>query len=131
LLAYFPAGVGAPDSGQAQTKMRHRGAGFSYRESAAIVQAMKATIDSAGRLLIPKAIRRATGLTPNMVLEVRSRDGVIEIEPAPSPVVLERQGRLLIAAPARPTATLTSEMVEQTRRRVRRGEATEPETSEA
>ncbi len=92
---------------------------------------MKATIDSAGRLLIPKAIRRATGLTPNMVLEVRSRDGVIEIEPAPSPVVLEPKGRLLIAAPARPAATLSSEMVEQTRRRVRRGEATEPETSEA
>jgi AbrB family looped-hinge helix DNA binding protein len=63
---------------------------------------MKSTIDSAGRLVIPKAIRRAVGLTPNMALEVRCHDGVIEIEPAPSPVVFERQGRFVIAAPVSP-----------------------------
>ena len=32
-------------------------------------------------------------------LEVRWRDGVIEIEPRPIPVTLERLGRLLVARP--------------------------------
>jgi AbrB family looped-hinge helix DNA binding protein len=92
---------------------------------------MKSTIDSAGRLVIPKAIRRAAGLTPNMALDVRCHEGVIEIEPAPSPVVLERRGRFVIATPARPAGKLTSETVERTRRRVRRGETPEPEIGES
>lgn len=47
------------------------------------VAAMKTTIDAAGRLAIPKAIREQAGLRPGIELDVRLSDGVVEIEPAP------------------------------------------------
>ena len=40
---------------------------------------MITTMDSAGRLVIPSDIRREAALEPGMPLEVRTRDGVIEI----------------------------------------------------
>jgi AbrB family looped-hinge helix DNA binding protein len=92
----------------------------------AIIPAMNTTIDAAGRLVIPKEIRRAAGLAANMPLELRCRDGVVEIEPAPVPVTLERRGRLLVAVVRRAPGmssvdTLTTGTVERTRRRIRRG----------
>lgn len=44
---------------------------------------MRTTIDASGRLVIPKAVRDAAGVRPGAPLEVRYRDGRIEIEPAP------------------------------------------------
>lgn len=81
---------------------------------------MKTTIDTAGRLVIPKTIRREAGLEPGTSLEVRWRDGRIEIEPEPLPVTLRRKGRLLVAVPKRPVPVLRAETVEQTRRSLRR-----------
>ena len=43
---------------------------------------MKTTIDSAGRVVIPKAVRDDAGLEPGTELEIEFRDGRIEIEPA-------------------------------------------------
>ncbi|HZS92352.1 MAG TPA: AbrB/MazE/SpoVT family DNA-binding domain-containing protein, partial [Chloroflexota bacterium] len=43
---------------------------------------MKTTMDAAGRLVIPREIRRQAGLQPGMPVEVRWHDGRIEIEPA-------------------------------------------------
>jgi AbrB family looped-hinge helix DNA binding protein len=80
---------------------------------------MKTTIDAAGRLVIPKEIRREAGLRPGMPLEVRFRDGRIEIEPEPLPVKLVRKGRLLVAVPCREVEPLTAEMVERTREALR------------
>ncbi len=77
------------------------------------------TMDSAGRLVIPSAIRKEAALEPGMPLEVRSRDGVIEIEPKPLEVRLERRGRLLVAAPTSKIAVLRAAAVERTRRAVR------------
>jgi AbrB family looped-hinge helix DNA binding protein len=82
-------------------------------------QGMKVTIDSAGRVVIPKEIRREAGLAPGMLLDVRCRDGRIEIEAAPFPVKLVRKGRLVVAVPARGVSALTADMVEQTRKKVR------------
>jgi AbrB family looped-hinge helix DNA binding protein len=76
---------------------------------------MKTTMDRAGRLVIPKEIRREARLAPGAPLEVTWRDGRIEIEPAPAPVSLRRRGRLLVAVPVRKTPELTPETVEQTR----------------
>ena len=59
---------------------------------------MKATIDAAGRLVIPKEIRRLAGLEAGAELEIRFRDGVVEIEPVAAPVNLVRDGHLLVAA---------------------------------
>ena len=93
---------------------------------------MTATIDSAGRLVIPMEARRQAGLQPGMPLEVRVREGRIEIEPAPLAVTIKRRGRFRVAVPNAPVPALTHETVEQTRRalrRDRRGERSEEHTS--
>ena len=77
---------------------------------------MVTTMDAAGRLVIPSEIRREAALEPGVPLDVRWRDGVIEIEPQPLPVRLERQGRLLVAIPTRKVARLRTTTVERTRR---------------
>jgi AbrB family looped-hinge helix DNA binding protein len=82
---------------------------------------MKSTIDLSGRLVIPKAIRKVAGLEPGVPLEVRWREGVVEIEPAPLPVKLTKRGRFLVAVPEKPTTSLTNETVKQTRQQVRHG----------
>lgn len=79
---------------------------------------MKTTMDRAGRLVIPKEIRREAKLVPGMPLEVKWREGRIEIEPAPVAVRLERRGRLLVAVPRRKTPALTAEAVEQARSKI-------------
>ena len=81
---------------------------------------MKSTIDSAGRLVIPSAVRREAGLEPGTPVEVRCRDGVVEIEPHPILVKLERRGRLLVAIPQEGSPRLPVETVERTRRALQR-----------
>jgi AbrB family looped-hinge helix DNA binding protein len=82
---------------------------------------MVSTIDSAGRLVIPREARQQAGLLPGMPLEIRVRDGRIEIEPAPLNVRIVKRGRLSVAVPAKPTRALTADAVQQTRRALRRG----------
>ena len=81
---------------------------------------MKTTIDQAGRLVIPKDIRRESGIKPGMPLEVRWKKGSIAITPAPLTVKLERKGRLLVAIPAKDTARLSTDTVERTRKSLRK-----------
>ncbi|HTE85321.1 MAG TPA: AbrB/MazE/SpoVT family DNA-binding domain-containing protein [Dehalococcoidia bacterium] len=81
---------------------------------------MKTTIDSAGRLVIPKEIRRQAGLQAGMQLEVRFDAGRIEIEPATLPVRLERRGRWLVAVQEVDVPPLTNEMVNETLDALRR-----------
>jgi bifunctional DNA-binding transcriptional regulator/antitoxin component of YhaV-PrlF toxin-antitoxin module len=81
---------------------------------------MIVTMDAAGRLVIPREIRREAALEPDMPLEIRWHDGVIEIEPQPLPVTLQRQGRLLVAQPVDRVAPLRAATVERTRRQVAR-----------
>ena len=81
---------------------------------------MKTTIDSAGRIVIPKAIRDAARLTKGMALIIEFRDGKVEIEPEPRPVTLEQRGSLLVAVPEKAGDELTTETVEATRDDVRR-----------
>ena len=81
---------------------------------------MKTTIDAAGRLVIPKDIRQQAGLRAGMPLDVRVREGRIEIEPSPVKVKLEKRGRFLVAVPLEPLPPLTNQIVEETTRKVRR-----------
>lgn len=76
---------------------------------------MKTTIDAAGRLVIPKDIRRKAGLLPGTALTVRWQDGRIEIEPVPVPIALVRKGRFVVAVPPEEGPTITSSAVEETR----------------
>jgi AbrB family looped-hinge helix DNA binding protein len=69
---------------------------------------MKTTIDRAGRVVIPKAIREAVHIRPGADLEIRARDGRIEIEPLPLDVKLVKRGRLTVAIPTKPVPPLTA-----------------------
>ena len=85
-----------------------------------IYMSMKTTIDHAGRLVIPKDIRRESGIKPGMPLEVRWEKGAIAIIPAPLPVKLQRKGRLLVAIPTKHTPRLSADTVERTRKVLRK-----------
>jgi hypothetical protein len=54
-----------------------------------------------------------------MPLEIRLREGRIEIEPASLEIVLKRRGRLIVAVPRETVTPLTSETVEESRLRLR------------
>ena len=58
---------------------------------------MKATIDSAGRLLLPKSLRDALGLTPGSTVDVSPYGGGVQITPGGRTARLERSedGRLV------------------------------------
>ena len=56
---------------------------------------MRATIDKAGRLVIPKALRDSVGLGPGVVEVVAVGTG-IHVEPLASEGLEERGGRLVI-----------------------------------
>ena len=81
-----------------------------------MISAMTITMDSSGRLVIPREIRREAALEPGVPLDVRWRDGVIEIEPQPLPVTLARKGRLLVASPRGRVSPLRTATVERVRR---------------
>lgn len=85
---------------------------------------MKTSIDAAGRLVIPKELRREAKLLPGTELEIRWRQGLIEIEPVPLPVKLKKRGRFLVAMPDQPIEQLTSESVERTRQQLVRDRTT-------
>lgn len=81
---------------------------------------MRTTIDKAGRLVIPKAIRDELGLTPGLAVEIEARDGVIEIEPAAVEFRLVRREGWTAIEPDRELPTMTDEelraLIERQRR---------------
>ena len=85
-----------------------------------MIHTMVTTMDAAGRLVIPSEIRREAAIEPGTPLDVRWRDGVIEIEPQPLKVTLQRKGRLLVATPAVRVPPLGTTTVERTRRQIAR-----------
>jgi AbrB family looped-hinge helix DNA binding protein len=72
---------------------------------------MRTTIDRAGRLVIPKALRDALGLESGTPLEINARDGRLEIEPVPTAMRLERRGRGLVAVTDEPLPALDADDV--------------------
>lgn len=81
---------------------------------------MKSTIDAAGRIVVPKALRQALGLRPGQPLDIRAGDGRLEIEIAATPVRLKKRGKGVIAVPDDDLPVLTAEQVRETLERVRR-----------
>ena len=58
---------------------------------------MRATIDKAGRLVIPKALRDSLGLQPGEV-DVQADGAGLRVEPVSGESLDERDGRLVIPA---------------------------------
>lgn len=58
---------------------------------------MKATIDSAGRLLLPKALRDALGLAPGSTVDVSAYGSGVQVTPGGRTARVERddEGRLI------------------------------------
>ncbi|MBI2767107.1 MAG: AbrB/MazE/SpoVT family DNA-binding domain-containing protein [Chloroflexi bacterium] len=84
---------------------------------------MKTTIDSAGRIVIPKKLRDEAGFQAGMELDVRYCHGLIEVEATEVPYRIEdRDGWLVIVAPEG-TPKVTNEELEAaiTSLRERRG----------
>lgn len=80
---------------------------------------MSSTIDAAGRLVIPRAVRDAAGITPETKLNVRYRDGRIEIEPAPLDVDIVDVDGVAVAQPKTPIPVMSAADVERARGQVR------------
>jgi AbrB family looped-hinge helix DNA binding protein len=81
---------------------------------------MRTAIDSAGRVVIPKALRQALGLSAGQPLEIVERDGRLEIMPAPTPMKLVDEGDGVVAVADGDMPVLTADMVRDTLERTRR-----------
>jgi AbrB family looped-hinge helix DNA binding protein len=81
---------------------------------------MRTTIDSAGRIVVPKALRQALNLKPGQALEIRAGDGRLEIEVAATPMTLQRRGKNVVAVPEIELPQLTADAVRETLEQIRR-----------
>jgi AbrB family looped-hinge helix DNA binding protein len=82
---------------------------------------MKATIDKAGRVVIPAPLRERAGLAPGTEVEVTLEDSGLRLERTAPPPRLVRVGRRLVARPtapaeSRPTIDIAA-LVEEERNR--------------
>ncbi len=81
---------------------------------------MRTAIDSAGRVVIPKALRDALSLTTGQPLEIAERDGHLEIVPAPTPMRLVDEGDGVVAVADVDMPVLTADLVRDTLEHTRR-----------
>lgn len=81
---------------------------------------MRTAIDSAGRVVIPKELRDRLGLSHGRPVDIRERDGRIEIEPAITAMNLVSRPGGCVAVPEQELPPLTDEMVRDALERVRR-----------
>lgn len=96
-------------------------------KTCAVKSAARISIDGSGRVVIPKSIREAAGVRPGVPLDVRLRDGRIEIEPASHEIEVGiGPDGLPIAVAKEPLPRLEERQVRQTLEAVRdrRDEAT-------
>jgi bifunctional DNA-binding transcriptional regulator/antitoxin component of YhaV-PrlF toxin-antitoxin module len=78
---------------------------------------MRTTIDAAGRLVVPRAIREQVGVYGPTEVEIELDGAAIRIEPVSDGPLAEEDGRLVIP---RTGTTMTAETVERLRDAERR-----------
>jgi AbrB family looped-hinge helix DNA binding protein len=81
---------------------------------------MVATIDSAGRIVIPKRLREELHFRPGQKLRMSAVDGRLEIEHPTAPIRLEERGGRLVAVADQEMPRLTAETVRETLEQTRR-----------
>jgi AbrB family looped-hinge helix DNA binding protein len=81
---------------------------------------MRTTIDLAGRIVVPKALREALNLKPGQPLEIRMGDGRLEVEVAATPMTLQKRGKDIFAVSQVELPTLTADQVRDALERTRR-----------
>jgi AbrB family looped-hinge helix DNA binding protein len=84
------------------------------------ISTMKSTIDGAGRVVIPKPIRDRLGIRGGETLDIRERDGRIELEPVATPMRLVEGKGGAPAVAEEDFPPLTDEIVRETVERTRR-----------
>jgi AbrB family looped-hinge helix DNA binding protein len=72
---------------------------------------MNSTIDQAGRVVVPRAIREAVGLLDGGAVEIVEIDGRIVISPLPVAKRLEQRGEVMVCVPDQPVPTLDADTV--------------------
>ncbi len=77
-------------------------------------------MDGAGRIVIPKALRDAAGLTAGSPVDIRVVGGHIEIDVPATPMRLVERDGALVAVPDEPLPILTSALVRETLESTRR-----------
>lgn len=81
---------------------------------------MRTTIDGAGRVVIPKAVRDAMGLSAGREIDIAYVDGRIEIELPTMDVEVDTSGPLPVIRPQSSVPTMDPDVVRQTLVAVRR-----------
>jgi AbrB family looped-hinge helix DNA binding protein len=87
---------------------------------AAGATAMRTTIDSAGRLVIPKEIRQQAGLVPGATVDVRFAADRVEIELVVPEAKLIEEGDLLVFHVDDPNVQMPWDIVDQVRDEIAR-----------
>jgi AbrB family looped-hinge helix DNA binding protein len=72
---------------------------------------MRISIDRAGRVVVPKALRDELRLESGTLLEIQLRDGRLEIEPVATPMRLVRRGGRLVATTDEPLPRIDADDV--------------------
>jgi AbrB family looped-hinge helix DNA binding protein len=81
-----------------------------------IVHAMRATIDKAGRLVIPRALRDRIGLADGGEVEIELDGAAVRIEPVAGSALKEVGGLLVIPSTGTPITTdVVRELIEADR----------------
>lgn len=81
---------------------------------------MRTTIDSAGRIVVPKQMRDELGLNGGQELEITTRDGHLEVDVPPVAMRLEEREGIAVAVPAEELPVLTAGEVRGFLERTRR-----------
>jgi AbrB family looped-hinge helix DNA binding protein len=81
---------------------------------------MKTTIDSAGRIVVPKSLRQALNIKAGQILDIRAGDGRLEIEISATPMTLQKRGKHVVAIPESALPVLTADVVRDTLEHIRR-----------
>ncbi len=81
---------------------------------------MRTTIDKAGRIVVPKAMRDELGLAGGQELEITSRDGHLEVDAVPVAMRLVDRDGAPVALPSQPLPPLSAQQVREVLERTRR-----------